>query len=72
MYQLLEKAIVLTHSDIAVPNLGLLILGIVLALIGVILPKVIPEGNRAWLAIFWIGIIIIVIWFILLALSFCC
>ena len=68
---MLEKAIVISNN-IAIPNLGWLIFGIILALVGAIGPKVLPEGGRVWTLIFWIGIIVIIIWFILLALSLCC
>lgn len=47
-------------------NLGLLILGVVLIILGVMLPKPIPQGALAWTILLIIGVICVVVWIILL------
>jgi len=72
LYQLLEQVIVSGGPTIVIPYLGLLIFGIILAVIGYIGPRIAPEGGRIWTVIFWIGILLIIIWVILFLISLCC
>jgi len=55
--------------DIVIPYIGLLILGIVLAIIGWALSRSTAPGKIFWSIMFWLGIACIVIWIILLILS---
>jgi len=68
--QALQQAIVATGGpNIAIPYIGLLILGIVLAILGWAIGKATPRGQPLWTIMFWLGIACIIIWIILLILS---
>ena len=58
--------------EVGVPYLGLLILGIILAVLGKVLPQGVPQANTVWNIMFWLGVALIIIWIILFAISFCC
>jgi len=50
-------------------DVGLLIVGIILIVIGAIMPNFLPQGGKGWYALIVIGVIVVVIWLILLLLS---
>ncbi len=66
--QAMQQAITVGH------NVWLLIVGIILIVIGAVMPQFLPAGNKGWYALLIIGVIVVVIWLILLVLEItgCC
>ena len=51
-------------------NIGLLVIGIIMIVIGAVGPMFAPQGGKGWYAILVIGIIVVVVWLVLLLVSY--